>query len=51
MRHARNVLTALVASLCPVGSAGADQDTRTGSPEKLGPVHFNTSCSPEAQKQ
>ncbi len=46
-------LTALVASLTLVGSLWADADPAnlTGDPEKLGRVHFKTSCSPEAQKQ
>jgi tetratricopeptide (TPR) repeat protein len=46
-------LTALVASLTLVASVWADADpaNRTGDPEKLGRVHFKTSCSPEAQKQ
>jgi tetratricopeptide (TPR) repeat protein len=46
-------LTALVASLTLVASVWADADpaNRTGDLEKLGRVHFKTSCSPEAQKQ
>src|SRR5262249_18510427 len=46
-------LAALLASLTLVGSVWADADpaNRTGDPEKLGRVHFKTSCSPEAQKQ
>src|SRR5438445_4446495 len=46
-------LTALTASVTLVASVWADADpaNRTGDPEKLGRVHFKTSCSPEAQKQ
>src|SRR5499425_1381899 len=45
------ILIALIVSLSFVASAWADNEPRTGSPEKLGRVHFKTSCSPEAQKQ
>jgi tetratricopeptide (TPR) repeat protein len=53
MNHLATFLTALIVSLTLVGSAWADTDpaNRTGAPEKLGRVHFKTSCSPEAQKQ
>src|SRR2546428_13906025 len=53
MSHFVSSLTALVASLTLVASVSADADpaNRTGDPEKLGRVHFKTSCSPEAQKQ
>src|SRR5437879_6436328 len=53
MSHFVSFLTALVASLTLVASVWADADpaNRTGDPEKLGRVHFKTSCSPEAQKQ
>jgi tetratricopeptide (TPR) repeat protein len=51
MRHVRHAVTALVATLCLVVSAGAHQDPRADSAEKLGRVHFKTSCSPEAQRQ
>src|SRR3989441_11561033 len=53
MSYFFSFLTALVASLTLVASVWADADlaTRTGDPEKLGRVHFKTSCSPEAQKQ
>src|SRR5499425_2266437 len=45
------ILIALIVSLSFVASAWADNEPRTGSPEKLGRVHFKTSCSPEAQKE
>ena len=53
MSYLVRLLTALVASLTLVASVWADTDpaNRTGDPEKLGRVHFKTSCSPEAQKQ
>src|SRR3989454_5238012 len=53
MSYFFSFLTALVASLTLVASVWADADpaNRTGDPEKLGRVHFKTSCSPEAQKQ
>src|SRR5262245_11230921 len=46
-------LTALVVSLSFVASVWADNEpaNRTGSPEKLGRVHFKTPCSPAAQKE
>jgi tetratricopeptide (TPR) repeat protein len=46
-------LTALIASLTLVASVWADTEpaNRSGEPEKLGRVHFKTSCSPEAQRQ
>jgi tetratricopeptide (TPR) repeat protein len=46
-------LAALVASVALIVSVGADTDLakRAGEPEKLGRVHFKTSCSPEAQKE
>jgi len=49
-----SLVTLLVASLTFVAAAWADADPatrRSGDPEKLGRVHFKTSCSPEAQKQ
>jgi tetratricopeptide (TPR) repeat protein len=53
MDRLASFLTALIASLIVVASVWADADpaNRTGEPEKLGRVHFKTSCSPEAQKQ
>jgi len=53
MSYLAGFLTALVASLILVASVWADADpaNRSGEPEKLGRVHFKTSCSPEAQKQ
>src|SRR5437588_9509146 len=53
MRYLISSLTVLVAAVALVASVRADADpaTRTGDPEKLGRVHFKTSCSPEAQKQ
>jgi len=42
---------ALVVSLSLVAPVWADNEPRTGPPEKLGRVHFKTSCSPEAQKE
>ncbi len=53
MSYLAGFLTALVASLTLVASVWADADpaNRSGEPEKLGRVHFKTSCSPEAQKQ
>jgi tetratricopeptide (TPR) repeat protein len=53
MNYLVGLLTVVVASLTLVASVWADADParRTGDPEKLGRVHFRTSCSPEAQKQ
>jgi tetratricopeptide (TPR) repeat protein len=53
MSYLVRFLTALAASLTLVASVWADADpaNRAGDPEKLGRVHFKTSCSPEAQKQ
>src|SRR5207244_13463681 len=53
MSYVVSFLIALVASLTLAASVWADADpaNRTGDPEKLGRVHFKTSCSPEAQKQ
>jgi len=53
MSYFVSFLTALVAALTLVASVWADADpaNRTGDPEKLGRVHFKTSCSPEAQTQ
>jgi tetratricopeptide (TPR) repeat protein len=53
MSFLASFLTALVVSLSLVASGWADADpaNRAGEPEKLGRVHFKTSCSPEAQKQ
>src|SRR5262250_4012061 len=51
MGNAVRVLAGLIVSLSFVASAWADNDPRTGSPEKLGRVHFKTSCSPAAQQE
>src|SRR5712692_2269343 len=53
MSYFVSFLTALVAALTLVASVWADADpaNRAGDPEKLGRVHFKTSCSPEAQRQ
>lgn len=53
MSYLVSVLTGVVASLTLVASVWADADpaTRAGDSEKLGRVHFKTSCSPEAQRQ
>ena len=53
MSYLVSVLTGVVASLTLVASVWADVDraNHTGDPEKLGRVHFKTSCSPEAQRQ
>ena len=53
MSYLATFLTALVTSLTLVASVWSDADpaNRSGDPEKLGRVHFKTSCSPEAQKQ
>jgi tetratricopeptide (TPR) repeat protein len=53
MSFLASLLTALVVSLTLVTSGWADSDpaNHPGGPEKLGRVHFKTSCSPEAQKQ
>jgi tetratricopeptide (TPR) repeat protein len=53
MRCLASFLTALIASLTLVTSVWPDADpaNRPGGPEKLGRVHFKTSCSPEAQRQ
>src|SRR5438552_9959885 len=53
MSFLASFLTALIASLTLVASglAHADPTNRPGEPEKLGLVHFKTSCSPEARKQ
>ena len=53
MSYRVSFLTGLVASLTLVASVWADADpaNRAGDPEKLGRVHFKTSCSPEAQRQ
>src|SRR5438477_3289897 len=53
MSFLASFLTALIASLTLVASGWADADptNRPGEPEKLGRVHFKTSCSPEAQRQ
>src|SRR5215813_14250523 len=45
------ILITLVVSSSLVAPVWADNEPRTGSPEKLGRVHFKTSCSPEAQKE
>src|SRR5262249_51313483 len=49
MKHMVRFLATLVASLTLVAPAWATD--HAGDPEKLGRVHFKTSCSPEAQKQ
>jgi tetratricopeptide (TPR) repeat protein len=53
MSYLVGFLTVLAASLSFVVSVWADPDPthRAGEGEKLGRVHFKTSCSPEAQKQ
>src|SRR5215831_14533509 len=51
MSHPARLLAVLIVSLSFVAPVWADNEPRTGSPEKLGRVHFKTSCSPEAQKQ
>jgi tetratricopeptide (TPR) repeat protein len=51
MRHVLSFLIATIVSLGLVPSVWADNEPRTGEPEKLGRVHFKTSCTPEAQKQ
>ncbi len=53
MSYRVSFLTGLVVSVTLVASVWADTDpaNRTGDPEKLGRVHFKTSCSPEAQRQ
>src|SRR5215468_11267641 len=51
MSYLIRVLVALVVSVSFVAPLWADNDPRTGSPEKLGRVVFKTSCSPAAQKQ
>jgi tetratricopeptide (TPR) repeat protein len=53
MKLGLSLVAAVLASLLVVAAVGADNDpaTRAGREEKLGRVHFKTSCSPEAQKQ
>jgi len=51
MSYLIRVLVALVVSLSFVAPLWADNESRTGSPEKLGRVHFKTSCSPAAQQE
>jgi tetratricopeptide (TPR) repeat protein len=51
MRYPTTIVTALIASLALVAIVWGDSEPRAGTPEKLGRVHFKTSCSPEAQKQ
>jgi len=51
MSHPTRLLAVLIVSLSFVAPVWADNEPRTGSPEKLGRVHFKTSCSPEAQKE
>jgi len=51
MSYLIRVLVALVVSVSFVAPLWADNDPRTGSPEKLGRVYFKTSCSPAAQKE
>src|SRR5215831_10800717 len=51
MSHPARLLAVLIVSLSFVAPVWADNEPRTGSPEKLGRVHFKTSCSPEAQKE
>jgi tetratricopeptide (TPR) repeat protein len=53
MSYPIRFLAALVVFLSFVTTVWADNEpaNRTGSPEKLGRVHFKTSCSPEAQKE
>ena len=51
MSHLLSFLIAAVVSLSLVAPVWADNEPRTGEPEKLGRVYFKTSCTPEAQKQ
>jgi tetratricopeptide (TPR) repeat protein len=52
MKNALSVLVTITVLSVAAGSWGAEVKTTPGSdPEKLGRVHFKTSCSPEAQKQ
>src|SRR5215468_3496755 len=51
MSHPARLLAVLIVSLSFVAPVWADNEPRTGSPEKLGRVHFKTSCSPDAQKE
>src|SRR4029450_1714136 len=51
MSHFLGFLIAAVVSLSFVAPVWADNEPRTGEPEKLGRVHFKTSCTPEAQKE
>jgi tetratricopeptide (TPR) repeat protein len=51
MSHVLSFLIATLVSLGLITSVWADNEPRTGEPEKLGRVHFKTSCTPEAQKE
>ena len=51
MSQVLSFLIATFVSLGLVTSVWADNEPRTGEPEKLGRVHFKTSCTPEAQKE
>src|SRR5215475_1452157 len=51
MSHCLSFLIATIVSLSLVAPSWADNEPRTGEPEKLGRVHFKTSCTPEAQKE
>src|SRR5215468_564994 len=51
MSHPARLLAVLIVSLSFVAPVWADNEPRTGSPEKLGRVRFKTSCSPDAQKE
>src|SRR5262250_642570 len=51
MSHFLSFLIATIVSLSLVALGWADNEPRSGEPEKLGRVHFKTSCTPEAQKE
>src|SRR5262249_8493219 len=51
MSHFLSFLIATIVSVRLVAPGWAGNEPRTGEPEKLGRVHFKTSCTPEAQKQ
>src|SRR5499425_1837452 len=51
MSHFLSFLIATIVSLSLVALGWADNEPRSGEPEKLGRVLFKTSCTPEAQKE
>jgi hypothetical protein len=51
MSFVLSFLISAIVSLGLVTSVWADNEPRTGEPERLGRVHFKTSCTPEAQKE